>query len=146
MTIDESIATHVHSIRQPIQSEDALFDIIADPVVRDKSQVLLLGLVELGHVLAWSAWHHGWHLVHGVDVVGSFRSCISEVRNASGLKRPEWMLCKTRPRTIVAAENQAVDRVESEQVEEVPRQRGDPSHVHVCSVDVGLQKLFEARR
>ena len=48
--------------------------------------------------------------------------------------------------TVVIAQEEAEEPVETEPVEDVPGERGDPSDVHVGSVNAALQHLLEAER
>lgn len=59
-------------------------------------------------------------------------------------KRPHPLHILGLIRGVVSSQNQGVYAVQTEKIEEVPRQRRNPSNVHVWSVDASLQHCLEA--
>jgi hypothetical protein len=53
---------------------------------------------------------------------------------------------KERGRTVVFTQDQPVDRVQSEETEEVPRDGGTPRRVEVGNIDTALEEFLEFRR
>lgn len=48
-------------------------------------------------------------------------------------------------RTVLLAEDEAVDRVETEEAEEVPGDGGDPADVQIARLDSALEHALEAK-
>ena len=46
--------------------------------------------------------------------------------------------------TVVVAQEETEESVETEPVEDVPGERGDPSHIHIWRVDTALVHLLNA--
>jgi hypothetical protein len=46
--------------------------------------------------------------------------------------------------TIVVTQEETEESIETEPVEDVPGERGDPSDVHIWRVDTALEHLLEA--
>ena len=57
----------------------------------------------------------------------------------------ECKRCTGVEHTIIVPEDQPVQSVETEKVEEIPRERRDPSYIHIWGLDPSLQHRLESQ-
>lgn len=128
---------HFYQSYETLRSrQQPILNIIKNRIMLHNSQVLRLGLELLISVLTRSAHHWIRHLLRAHLLSHLTSGCFWSV--GDGCERREG-----GERTVVAAEKEDVDELQTKDAEEVPADTGHPAGIHVLCLNTSLEHALE---